>query len=301
VNRAALLSLAAVGLIALGACRRASSASPPADGGPASLVASRPYALSIPRAADGKTPLPLVLVMHGYGGSGKATAEGWGYFELGEREGFLVAAPDGTLDQRGSRFWNASDACCNFYGAEVDDVAYVRAILDDVAARTPLDKKRVFVVGHSNGGFFAHRLACDMPDRIAAVVSHAGAAWKDGERCRPIEPVSVVQVHGTADETVRPGGGLVFDRPGARYPSVAETISLWKDRLGCSGEPDRGVAQLDLDVRIPGAETRVDRFVGCRAALELWTIDHGAHSPAFGRAWAEAVWAFFKAHPKGAP
>ena len=174
----ALVALAALPALAVAACRRPPAAASVADGGPASVVAARPYLLTVPQG-DPKTPLPLVLVLHGYGSTGKRHDDAWGFSALGLREGFLVAAPDGTVDPRGNRFWNATDACCNFYGSTVDDVAYIRALLDDVAARTPVDPKRVFVVGHSNGGFFAHRLACDMPERIAAVVSLAGAQWMD--------------------------------------------------------------------------------------------------------------------------
>jgi polyhydroxybutyrate depolymerase len=259
--------------------------------------------LSVPSRADKTTPLPLVIALHGYGSNGAQLEAAWGFSALGEREGFLVAIPDGTPDARGSRFWNASDACCDFSpgkGGSVDDVAYLGALMDDVAARRPLDRQRVFVVGHSNGGFMAHRLACDLSGRVAAVVSMAGAAWKDAARCTPTSPVSVAQVHGTDDPVIAFAGGTVFDMPGRVYPSVNETMSLWKARLGCAGKVDVGAAHLDLDARIPGSETRVDRYAGCKAGLELWTIDHGSHAPAMTPTWAEAVWAFFKAHPKPA-
>jgi polyhydroxybutyrate depolymerase len=249
-------------------------------------------------ASGNAVSLPLVVVLHGYGSSGAQHDEAWGFSKLGEQEGFMVALPDGTLDRDGKRFWNATDACCNFFGSTVDDVAYMRALLDDVAARAPLDPKRVFVVGHSNGGFFAHRLACDVSERIAAVVSLAGATFRDGSRCTPTSPVAIAQVHGTDDRVIRPEGGRVFDRLGFEYPSVASTMSQWATTLSCAGEPDRGVATLDLDGRIPGPETRVDRWRACKAGLELWTVDRGTHIPAMTGAWAAAVWAFFRAHPK---
>jgi polyhydroxybutyrate depolymerase len=295
---AALVVLVVVG--GLAACRSAPSAPAAArDAGasPSSLVAARPYALTIPRS--GAAPRPLVLLLHGYGDRGKNIDAAWGFSQLAEREGFLLAAPDGTPDARGRRFWNAG-ACCQLDpgAVAVDDVAYVRAILDDVAARTPLDPARVFVVGHSNGGFMAHRLACDLSDRVAAVVSMAGAVDADPARCSAPSPVSVVQAHGTADAVVAWSGGQIFDLPGRTYPSVAETMRQWSARLACAGGPEEAAARLDLDATLAGAETRVDRYRGCRAGLELWTIEQGAHTPAFTSAWAEAVWAFFRAHPK---
>lgn len=270
---------------------------------PPSLVARRPYVLSVPsRARADKAPaLPLVILLHGYGSTGQEVDAWWGFSALGEREGFLVAVPDGTPDAHGRRFWNASDACCDFDSKDpgsVDDVAYIRAILDDVAARQTLDPRRVFVVGHSNGGFMAHRLACDLSDRIAAVVSMAGAANKDPARCTPSSPVSVVQVHGTADAVVTWSGGKVFDLPGRVYPSVPNTLSQWSTRLGCKGPPEESVTRLDLAARIPGDETRIVRYPNCRAALELWTIDGGTHAPALTPAFPQSIWSFLKTHPR---
>jgi pimeloyl-ACP methyl ester carboxylesterase len=81
----------------------------------------------------------------------------------------------GQQDRRGHRFWSATDACCNLDGLAVDDVAYLRAVIRDVSARHAVDPRRVFIVGHSNGGFMAHRMACEASDLVAAVVSLAGA------------------------------------------------------------------------------------------------------------------------------
>ncbi len=295
----ALLSPAVV-VVAAVACR--SQPSPPPlgarDAAPPSLVAARPFALAIPRARPGEdgAPRPLVVVLHGYGSTGRQHEAAWGFSELGAREGFVVAAPDGTPDKNGARFWNASEACCDFGDTKVDDVAYLRAVLDDAAAQTPIDPKRVYVVGHSNGGFMAHRLACELSDRVAAIVSLAGAVGTD-PACPMAVPVAVVQVHGTRDTVVSPSGGVLFDQPKRAYPSLAETMARWESRLGCVGAPEIGAARFDLDARLPGAETRVDRWRGCRAPLELWTIEGGSHVPAMGRAWAETVWAFFKGHP----
>src|SRR5581483_722726 len=114
----------------------------------------------------------------------------------------LYAFPDGTFDRHGDRFWNATDACCDFDETGVDDVAYFRAIVDDVASRYTIDPRRVYAAGASNGGYMAHRVACDAADRVAAVVSVDGANWKDPARCRPSEPVAVLEVHADTDEVV---------------------------------------------------------------------------------------------------
>jgi polyhydroxybutyrate depolymerase len=294
VSRAPLVLLLLAGA-ALG-CKSRQPAPTQAGGGARESVEGRPFELHVPKGFDRARRWPLVVLLHGYGSSGKEHAEWWGLPALADARGFFLAMPDGTVDSRGSRFWNATDACCNFGGADVDDVAYVNALVEDVAARYPIDRARVFALGHSNGGFFAHRLACES-DRFAAVASLAGAAWKDAGRCTPRADVAVLQAHGTRDDVVKVGGGRVFDLPVAPYPSLDETMALWNAKLGCSGSA-RNVATLDLDARIPGAETRVDRWLGCRAGLELWTIEGAPHAPSFGRTWGEEVWRFFAAHPK---
>ncbi|MEO7094385.1 MAG: alpha/beta fold hydrolase, partial [Polyangiales bacterium] len=159
------------------------------DGG---LVSARPYDAKVPSGYDKTKPTPLVILLHGYGASG-AIQEG--YFKLGavaDEKTFLLATPDGTLDGSGKRFWDASDACCNFTKTKVDDVAYVAAIIDDMSAKYNVDPKRVYLVGHSNGGFMSHRAACELSPRIAAIVSLAGAQWKNAAKCAPTSPVSIL-------------------------------------------------------------------------------------------------------------
>ena len=97
--------------------------------------------------------------------------------------GFLMIAPAGTADSSGSHFWNATDACCNFENSQVDDVAYLDGLITEISAAYNVDPKRIYVVGHSNGGFMAYRMACAKADRIAAVVSVAGATFATPASC----------------------------------------------------------------------------------------------------------------------
>lgn len=285
--------LAVVVAAVLGACggeSRPEAAATPTP--PPTLVGMRPYGLAVPGSYRASTPTPLVVVLHGYGSSGRAQAEYFGLLADAEEHGYLLAYPDGLVDPRGSRFWNATDACCNFYGSSVDDVAYLGAVIDDVAARYTVDPRRVFVIGHSNGGFMAHRLACEIGGRLAAVVSLAGATWQNPGACPAANPVNVLQVHGDADETIRYTGG-----PG--YPSAPETVAIWAQKNRCAGVLEAG-ADKDLDEQIPGMETRTESYLGCApgGAADLWTMRGGGHVPRLGASWADEVWAYFSAHPK---
>ena len=131
---------------------------------------------------SGAQPKQLMVLLHGYGATGQIQDQYFQFTQLANAKTFLLATPDGTSDPTPKQFWNATDACCNFYGSAVDDVKYVTAILDEAALKFRVDPKRVYAVGHSNGGFMAHRLACDRAARIAAIVSLAGATWKDPAR-----------------------------------------------------------------------------------------------------------------------
>jgi polyhydroxybutyrate depolymerase len=250
-------------------------------------LGDRPFQLHVPRSYDAATKAPLVVLLHGYR-SGAAQLEA--YFKLtaeSDRRGFLYAMPDGTTDESGQKFWNATPACCDYYHTGVDDSAYLTRLLDTVASEYSVDPTRVYLVGHSNGGFMAHRMACEHSTRITAIVSLAGAITDDTAKCAPERQVSVLQIHGTEDQTIAFDGGKNGAEP---YPSADTTIAAWRRIDGCGDQADTSAPPLDLDRALPGAETTVTRYsAGCRdsARVELWTIEGGGHVPAltgdFGR------------------
>jgi polyhydroxybutyrate depolymerase len=277
----------------LAGCGGGGEPTPAPSASPVPLVQARPYSFKVPSRYSPSAPTPLLIVLHGYGSNGGNLAQYFGVLAGADKHGYLLAYPDGLTDAAGNRFWDATDACCNFYGKPVDDVAYLGAVVDDVAAHYNVDPKRVYVAGHSNGGFMAHRLACDRGDRFAAIVSLAGAVWQDASRCTAASVVNVLQVHGDADQTILYTGSAV-------YPSASQTVATWAQKNGCTGTLEAAGADKDLDTWIPGAETRSETYEGCPpgGAVGLWTIEGGAHVPAFGPAWEDALWAYFKAHPK---
>ncbi|MGH8999901.1 MAG: alpha/beta hydrolase family esterase [Acidimicrobiia bacterium] len=256
----------------------------------------REYGLRVPPGHDDERESALVVLLHGYGANGEWQDDYFGLSRLGASEGFLVALPEGTTDPSGRQFWNATDACCDFYGSGVDDVAYLDAVLDDVAERYEIDEQRVFLVGHSNGAFMSHRFACDRSGRVAAIVALAGMQWSDASRCEAASPVAALHVHGSDDLIVRYEGGAT---PAGTYPGAKETVGTWAAKNDCAGDLSAGGESLDLDRGVPGAETAVERYPECPAgAAELWTIEGGRHIPAFDDTWAEALWDFLDAHPQ---
>src|SRR4051794_33973365 len=97
-----------------------------------------------------------------------------------DKRGVILAIPLGSYDPTLNHwFWNATDSCCDFDSQKTNDIGYLMAMVSDIESKYTVDKKRLFVLGHSNGGFMTHRIACDQADRFAAVVSLAGAVYKD--------------------------------------------------------------------------------------------------------------------------
>lgn len=261
------------------------------------LVAARPYEVDVPASYDAERQAPLVLLLHAYKTSGTLQKLFFGFPPLVEAAGFLLAYPEGTTDREGEQFWNATDGCCNLDGSTVDDVAYLRAVIHDMQRRYSVDRQRVYLVGHSNGGFMSHRLACELPDEIAAIVSLAGVSWKNPARCRPTSPVAVLQIHGDLDDVVRYDGGGASPPLTGPYPSARETVAQWAEHDGCGSLRDTG-QPLDIASDVPGLETRVERYEGCRSAVELWTLVGGGHYPILLPAFGGAIWNFLQAHPK---
>jgi polyhydroxybutyrate depolymerase len=274
----------------------------PAPSGSATSVSpsARPYGFHLPAGWDRTRPAPLVLFFHGYGGEGASAVALLRLQELSDASGFVLVFPDGTPDSQGRRFWNATDACCDFEGRGVDDVAYAAWILDDVESKVPIDRKRVYAVGHSNGGFLALRLACELSPRLAAVVSLAGAAWKDDTKCRPTQPVSVLQVQGDSDTVVHLGGGLLFDRPDRAYPSALTTVSSFAIKDRCTVPLSQSGPPFDFDLLEAGKETIASDYGGCPPGISvtLWTVAGGSHFPSPTPAGSSALWAWMAAHPK---
>ncbi|MSR20924.1 MAG: alpha/beta fold hydrolase [Gemmatimonadetes bacterium] len=259
-----------------------------------------PVPLTVPMGYDTDVPIPLIVSLHGYSGSGEGHDRRWGISALADRYNFLTIAPDGTREAEGDRnpYWNASSACCNFAGTDIDDSAYLRRIIDQIRASYNVDASRIYVIGHSNGGFMSYRMGYEHSDVVAAIVSLAGANHLE-QREPPPNPVHVLQIHGTDDTTIAYRGGEI---QGNRYPGAFASVSRWAQYNGC----DTSVASRemrDLDASLPGHETGVMKInAGCRdgGSAELWTISDGAHSPVYSDTWGEQIVEWLLAHPKPA-
>jgi polyhydroxybutyrate depolymerase len=255
----------------------------------------RTYLVHPPKGYDGKTPLPLVLVLHGAVQGAINVERMSGMSAKADKENFLVAYPDGTSRSGLAPTWNAG-ACCGYAMAhKVDDVGFLRALIDRLEHDYAVDPKRIFATGISNGGMMSYRLACELADRVAAIAPVEGA--QDVE-CQPSGPVSVLIFHGTADLLVPYKGGTTPFQIGPKRTDtpVSSTVAFWVKQDGCSTTPKREET----------TQARIDTYSGCKdgAGVTLYTIKGGHHMwpgtrlsrndvPA-----TDIMWLFFAAHPK---
>lgn len=230
----------------------------------------RPVGLYVPSTYDGTTPLPLVIFLHGYGYDGAWYQEYLRMAPLAEQKSFLYCFPDGVYNSSGSRFWDATDTCCAGRDKPSEDAGYLRGVIEEIQRTHSVDRKRISLVGHSNGGFMSYRMACEHSDLVSAICSISGGTYGDPGLCVPAEPVNILQVHGLADEVVSYGAGL-------------RSVAVWRRYNGCGEAISDPSPTLDLGLEIPGLDTTVTRFAACppTGEVEVWLIDGAPHFPTF--------------------
>jgi polyhydroxybutyrate depolymerase len=260
---------------------------------------SRPVTLQVPVKYDNGKPTPLIILLHGYGASGFEQTAYFGYDSLVDEAGVLFAAPDGTLNSQGNRFWNATDFCCDFEHKGIDDVGYITGLIADISAEYNVDPRRVYLNGHSNGGFMSYRMACEKPELIAAIVSLAGAMWIDPSKCSPTQDVSVLHIHGTADAVISySGAGPANGLPA--YPGALVDVDDWRIKDHCAGLLQPATMGFDIGTSTVSSKVQPQQVAGCPAGIDvnLWTIPGGSHIPALGENFRAQTWAWMQAHPK---
>ena len=240
----------------------------------------RPALLVLPSRHDPKSPLPLVLNLHGYGAYYKFQDSYFGMSSLVNSRNFALILPNGTRDREGQRFWNATDLCCGRSDSKPDDVAYLSGLVEEVGERVSIE--RIFAVGLSNGGFMSYRLACESLPGLTAIVVLGGSSFSDPTRCDSARPVSVLHVHGTGDTIIKFEGGMNPGLGEGSHPGAWELNQRWAERAGCDLSLAENLPNLDIDSWAGGDETSVTRYSsGCRDSLvvEFWEMEGSPHVP----------------------
>lgn len=271
---------------------------------------TRSYRLFVPtgnlRAA------PLVVALHGGLGNAAQFAVNSGLDGLATSNGFIVVYPEGIGrlpdGSGGAQTWNGGNCCGPAVKQGVDDVAFLRRVVSDVSRDHRIDRDRVYAVGHSNGGIMALRLACEASDVFAAV--GVQSAVLGVERCAPDRPVSLMQIHGTADTNVPMTGGVGSGLAGVDFDPPRQASRTFAEIDGCRKRP---VSRTDA----ANADLSLRRWTSCRqgSSVAFLTVQSAGHAwmghaaaspyaeqlvgpPYMGLDSTRALWSFLAAHPR---
>lgn len=221
---------------------------------------TRLYDLHVPSTYTPEEPLPLVIAFHGAGGDGKAMEQFTGLSQLAEQEKFIVVYPDAI-----AQHW---DARRRVQPEVNNDIGFISALIDELGQQYSLDRDRIYATGFSNGGMFAHRVACELSDKITASAAVAATMPENLSRtCQPTQPISMLMMHGTDDPVVP------YGPPGRALLSLEDTVKFWSSHNRCS--PD--VAKESLPTT---PSVRLDVYQQCmnETTVMLYTIEGGEHT-----------------------
>lgn len=307
------LPLAAVILLSVAACAGAQGARRAASAGSAprqSIVhggVARQFVVRVPRGLSATSaPVPLVVVLHGGGGHAENAELMTGFTALVERERIIVVYPDGSGRFRDRLLtWNAGHCCGFAMERAVDDVGFIAALLDTLAARYPVDPRRIYATGMSNGAMMSHRLGRELAHRFAAIAPVVGALFGDEPPARG--PVSLLAINGLLDKSVPAAGGPTGGRSAREWDGTPTRPNLfqgeyWARANGCALEPAREERGALVRWRHACPEGRGVEVLQVRDNGHAWPGgQRGSRlgdAPSTALDATAAIWAFFKAHPR---
>ncbi len=292
MRRLALLALPLAAALLAGCAGVAPGTGAPTGAGDRREVvvdgATREYRLHAPDALAAD-PM-LIVVLHGGFGSATQAQAAYGWDEVADREGVVVAYPDGA------RAWNAGDCCGAPARESSDDIAFLHAVVAEVRAEFGIPADRVVATGMSNGAMMAYAAACGT-DLFAAIAPVAGTIVTD---CADPAPASVLHIHGELDDRVRldgeqgVGAGRVDGMP------VADAVALWRAADSCA-DPVVVVDGVLTSSRAECADGRVVELLLVADVGHQWP---GGGAPgnvvedepsASGLDATEEIWRFFAA------
>lgn len=268
----------------------------------------RRYSVRAPDPAA-RQPLPLVLVLHGGGGNAGNAEQMSGFTAKARSAGFIVAYPEGSGRLKGRLLtWNAGHCCGYAMEHKTDDVGFISALIDRLSRDYPVDPRRIYATGMSNGGMMTHRLGIELSGKLAAIAPVVATLF--GDEPLPAYPVSALMINGLLDQSVPAAGGA----PGGRgadawdgrpaLPAIAQA-AFWSKANGCSA-PSAG--------QHSGALIRHVSACPAGRAVELLLVKDNGHAWPGGQAGRRRgdapsravdatglIWDFFAAHPKAQP
>ena len=235
----------------------------------------RTYLLHIPTGA-GSAAVPLVLAFHGGSQTAAQMEAMTGFSALADREGFVVAYPQGIENS-----WADGRGTTPADKKHIDDVGFARAMVADIVKRAPINSRRIYATGPSNGGILSNRLGCEMAVTLASIGSVIGTiASNVAPGCKPSSAIAVVGIQSVNDPLVPFNGGQVKEGArigeGGNVESARATQELWRDANGCGAQP--GVTNLPVRVN-DGTSVVRRQYSGCKQGSDVvwYEIQGGGH------------------------
>jgi polyhydroxybutyrate depolymerase len=264
-------------------------------------IGNRTYQSFVP-ARNGR--LPLVIALHGGGGNGAQLAKSAGLIDEAAKEGFVLALPEGSSRFGKLETWNAGGCCAYAMREKIDDVGFIRALIDELERTQPVDPKRIYVVGMSNGGMMAERVAIELGDRIAGAAVFVGALF--GNEPRPVAAVPMLIVNAEKDEQVPIAGGtsttgIVRRSQGMPYKPSRYAATFWATANRCTTNSTKAETADYVRERWTGCASGADvDFYIVKGAEHGWP-GRGLGRPGVTRNTGEIdgtalMWEFFAAH-----
>ena len=290
-----ILALVTMALLLTGCATPAPAPAPaPAETqtGVKHTIGDRSYLLTVPgNLASG--PVPLVVMLHGGFGSGSQAEKSYGWDALAASKGFVVAYPDGI-----GRAWNVGAGCCGKPGREAtDDVAFIQAVVADVSSGRNIDPARIYATGMSNGALLSYRLACDT-NLFAAIAPVVGTIL--GE-CDSPAPISVLEIHGMDDKSVRMDGSTGAGVAAIDGLPVEDVAKLWRGVNRCEPSNAMTVGLVTTSTATCPAGRAVT-LITIEGAGHQWpgskAVRDGAVPPSSALDATSTIWAFFAAHSR---
>lgn len=273
----------------------------------------RTYHVHMPPIFEQNEVLPLVIALHGGGGSGRKMTRFHNFTEHADRNGFIIVFPDGIKGH-----WNDGRGVAKYraHRENIDDVGFISELIDVLIETYPIDHQRVYVTGASNGGLMTNRLGCELSHKITAIAPViASMAENISAQCSPSRPMPVLIMNGTEDHLIPWGGGYVrFGRKKlGRILSVQATVDIWTTKNKCTSAPSI-TWEVDQDPN-DGTRTRKTVYDQCRngAQVALYEVQGGGHTWPGGRQYLpesiigktsrdldgmEVIWKFFKKYSR---
>jgi polyhydroxybutyrate depolymerase len=269
----------------------------------------------VPRPFDATQKYPVVIMLHGYGGNGKNALEQGKWVEKAEKEKFIVLGLDGTRENNNKRdniltnpqSWNSGSGDTAAELKDIDDVGFVRGVIDWIVKLGNADPDRIYVAGFSNGAGMTFRVGAELSDLVAAIAPVSNGLFVDVEKLD--RPTSLLMIWGTADP-LNPYNGGTVNRFGIKSTraSAEDSFKVWADLLNC---PDKPQTLLDRNE----VKARVYRPCDKGSEAVFYTIEGMGHHWPSGRSFlpqaivgkpseaidaTDVIWAFFVKHPRTA-